>query len=324
MDQARARRRGHHELAPDPGQRVQRQQGDRRAGAAGGRGRALRASRTCTPPATPSRRSSRPSTRSPGRTGSSRCTASTATWWPTPASRSRWACASDHVMVCEDGDQLLLTDDGLCPTPGCRPATSTSTASWATSATACCAIAGCWPRRGWSSWWWPSTSRPGAIITGPEVITRGWVYEAEAEGLLDRCEAAVADAVKEAFAHDAHDIESLQRYVRRAAGKFVNDQHQAPPHDRPRGDGGLTVRRRVGEEDRVGHPPDRLRRSGSCPTAEAHERVAAARVPRARADRHRGGRPPAQVTDRRGRARVHPHASTSRPGSPRADTSACG
>ena len=58
---------------------------------------------------------------------------------------------ADHVLVCEDGDQLVLTDDGLRRSTGrCPPATSTSTASSATSATACCATAGCWPRRAWS------------------------------------------------------------------------------------------------------------------------------------------------------------------------------
>ena len=32
----------------------------------------------------------------------------------------------------------------------------------------------------------------GAIITGPEIITRGWVYAPEAEDLLDECADAVA------------------------------------------------------------------------------------------------------------------------------------
>ncbi len=67
------------------------------------------------------------------------------------------------------------------------------------------------------------------IITGPEVITRGWVYEAEAEGLLDECESAVADSVKSALSHDAVDIETLQRHVRRTAGRFVNERTKRRP-----------------------------------------------------------------------------------------------
>ena len=71
--------------------------------------------------------------------------------------------------------------------------------------------------------------KSGAIITGPEVITRGWIYEAEAEDLLEQCETVVRDAVKEAFDRGATDVESLQRQVRRAAGKFVSDQTRRKP-----------------------------------------------------------------------------------------------
>jgi len=70
----------------------------------------------------------------------------------------------------------------------------------------------------------------GAILTGPEVITRGWVYAPEAEALLDECADVVRQAVKELFAEAGEpDIESLQRTVRRAAGRFVNDRTKRKP-----------------------------------------------------------------------------------------------
>ncbi len=70
----------------------------------------------------------------------------------------------------------------------------------------------------------------GAILTGPEVITRGWVYAPEAEELLDECAEAVRQAIKTVFA-DAKtpDLDSLQRAVRRTAGKFVNDRTKRKP-----------------------------------------------------------------------------------------------
>ncbi|MGK2949074.1 MAG: ribonuclease J [Acidimicrobiales bacterium] len=70
----------------------------------------------------------------------------------------------------------------------------------------------------------------GAILTGPEVITRGWVYAPEAEELLDECADAVRQAIKSVFA-DAKtpDLDSLQRAVRRTAGKFVNDRTKRKP-----------------------------------------------------------------------------------------------
>ncbi|MFP5254924.1 MAG: ribonuclease J [Acidimicrobiia bacterium] len=70
----------------------------------------------------------------------------------------------------------------------------------------------------------------GAILTGPEVITRGWVYAPEAEALLDECADVVRQAVKELFAEAGEpDIEALQRTVRRAAGRFVNDRTKRKP-----------------------------------------------------------------------------------------------
>jgi ribonuclease J len=69
----------------------------------------------------------------------------------------------------------------------------------------------------------------GAILTGPEVITRGWVYAPEAEGLLSACADEVRQAVKDAFEDGATDIESLQRVVRRAAGRFVSEQTRRRP-----------------------------------------------------------------------------------------------
>ncbi len=62
------------------------------------------------------------------------------------------------------------------------------------------------------------------------MITRGWVYAPEADGLLDEASDAVASAIHNAFAEEnTHDIESLQRVVRRAAGKFVSSRTKRRP-----------------------------------------------------------------------------------------------
>ena len=136
---------------------------------------------------------------------------------------------ADHVLVCEDGDQLQLTDDGLVPharvpagylyvdgiVGDVGQGVLRDRRVLAEEGVVVVVVA--------------VDISTGAIITGPEVITRGWVYEAEAEGLIDECESAVSDAIKDAFARDAIDMESLQRSVRRAAGKFVNEQTRRRP-----------------------------------------------------------------------------------------------
>jgi ribonuclease J len=71
--------------------------------------------------------------------------------------------------------------------------------------------------------------KTGAVLVGPEVITRGWVYAPEAEPLLAECADAVRLAVKESVATGAADIEALQKVVRRAAGRFVNESTRRRP-----------------------------------------------------------------------------------------------
>ena len=71
--------------------------------------------------------------------------------------------------------------------------------------------------------------KTGAILVGPEVITRGWVYAPEAEPLLTECADVVRLAVKEGIATGATDIEQLQKVVRRAAGRFVNESTRRRP-----------------------------------------------------------------------------------------------
>lgn len=69
----------------------------------------------------------------------------------------------------------------------------------------------------------------GKVITGPEIITRGWVYAPEAEDLLDEACDLVERAVEQALSDGVRDVESLEKDVRRAAGKFVNERTRRRP-----------------------------------------------------------------------------------------------
>jgi ribonuclease J len=69
----------------------------------------------------------------------------------------------------------------------------------------------------------------GRVITGPEIITRGWVYAPEAEDLLDEACDTVADAVESALAEGERSIDALEQVVRRATGKFVNARTKRRP-----------------------------------------------------------------------------------------------
>lgn len=138
--------------------------------------------------------------------------------------------ADDHVLVCEDGDQLVLTDDGIERRDDAVPAgylyvdgivgdvgggVLRDRKVLAEEGVVVVVVT--------------VDARTGAIVTGPEIITRGWVYAPEAEDLLDGAREAVIEAIKGAFANDAADIEALQRVVRRAVGRYVNQQTRRRP-----------------------------------------------------------------------------------------------
>ena len=68
-----------------------------------------------------------------------------------------------------------------------------------------------------------------AIVTGPEIVTRGWVYAPEADDLLEEAAERVRDSIKEAFDEGATDPDTLRRHVRKAAGSFVNERTRRRP-----------------------------------------------------------------------------------------------
>ena len=70
----------------------------------------------------------------------------------------------------------------------------------------------------------------GKVITGPEIITRGWVYAPEAEELLDEaCEPGRGGGDRGACRNGIRDVEGLEREVRRAAGRFVSERTRRRP-----------------------------------------------------------------------------------------------
>jgi ribonuclease J len=69
----------------------------------------------------------------------------------------------------------------------------------------------------------------GKVLTGPEIITRGWVYAPEAEDLLDEACDTVAEAVEAALAEGVRDVEALERETRRATGRFVSERTKRRP-----------------------------------------------------------------------------------------------
>jgi ribonuclease J len=135
----------------------------------------------------------------------------------------------DHVLVCEDGDVLTLSDDGLQAT-GRVPAgylyvdgivgdvgqgVLRDRKVLAEEGVVVVVVT--------------VDIETGKVLVGPEIITRGWVYAPEAEDLLDEACDTVAAAVEKTLATGVRDVDALERDVRRAAGKFVNERTKRRP-----------------------------------------------------------------------------------------------
>jgi ribonuclease J len=69
----------------------------------------------------------------------------------------------------------------------------------------------------------------GKVLLGPEIITRGWVYAPEAEDLLDEACDTVAKVVEDALKAGTRDVEALEKIVRRSVGKFVSERTKRRP-----------------------------------------------------------------------------------------------
>jgi ribonuclease J len=137
--------------------------------------------------------------------------------------------AADHIMVCEDGDRVALTDDGLVPDSRVPAGYLYVDGIVGDVGHGVLRDRRVLAEEGVVVVVVTVDVGTGGIVTGPEIITRGWVYAPEAEDLLEEAAAEVRQALKEAFAHDATDIESLQRHVRKAAGKFVSERTRRRP-----------------------------------------------------------------------------------------------
>jgi ribonuclease J len=141
----------------------------------------------------------------------------------------RMGVATDNVLLCEDGDVISLTDkgvqfagevpagylyvDGIVGDVGHGVLRDRRVLSEEGVVVVVVTV----------------DAKSGEVLTGPEIITRGWVFAPEAEDLLEEARQAVLDSIREASDKGATDFETLRRHVRSALGKFVNERTRRRP-----------------------------------------------------------------------------------------------
>lgn len=67
------------------------------------------------------------------------------------------------------------------------------------------------------------------IVTGPEIVTRGWVYAPEAEDLIEEAEGHVHDSIMEALDEGITDFETLRRHARTSLARFIKERTRRRP-----------------------------------------------------------------------------------------------
>ena len=72
-------------------------------------------------------------------------------------------------------------------------------------------------------------AKTGEVVSGPEIITRGWVYAPEAEDLLGEARQAVLGALQDAAGPGPVDFETMRRRARQALGRFVSERTRRRP-----------------------------------------------------------------------------------------------
>ncbi len=137
--------------------------------------------------------------------------------------------AKSNVLLCEDGDVLELSDEGLAPVARIPAGYLYVDGIIGDVGQGVLRDRKVLAEEGVVVVIVTVDVASGKVLTGPEIITRGWVYAPEAEDLLDEACEVVAAAVEKALAEGVRSPEALEKDVRRAAGRFVNERTKRRP-----------------------------------------------------------------------------------------------
>ncbi|TVY10601.1 ribonuclease J [Paenibacillus cremeus] len=73
------------------------------------------------------------------------------------------------------------------------------------------------------------SKQDGAILSGPDIISRGFVYVRESEGLLDEANRIVTSTLQRLMNENVNEWASLKTHVKDALGRFLYEQTRRRP-----------------------------------------------------------------------------------------------
>jgi len=69
----------------------------------------------------------------------------------------------------------------------------------------------------------------GDVVTGPEIVTRGWVHAPEAEDLIEDAKQVVLGSIADAAHEGATDFETMRRHARKSLARFIDERTRRRP-----------------------------------------------------------------------------------------------
>ena len=138
--------------------------------------------------------------------------------------------AEDHVLVCEDGDVVTIGSDGAEVERRAVPAGY----MYVDGIVGDVSHGVLRDRRMLSEEGVVVVivtvdSATGEIVTGPEIVTRGWVYAPEAEDLLEDAKQVVRDSIAAAAHEGATDFDTMRRHARKSLARFIDERTRRRP-----------------------------------------------------------------------------------------------
>ena len=137
---------------------------------------------------------------------------------------------ADHVLVCEDGDVVTLTAEGADVDRRAVPAGY----MYVDGIVGDVSHGVLRDRRMLSEEGVVVVivtvdATTGDIVTGPEIVTRGWVYAPEAEDLLEDAKLVVRESIAAAAHEGATDFDTMRRHARKSLARFIDERTRRRP-----------------------------------------------------------------------------------------------
>jgi ribonuclease J len=73
------------------------------------------------------------------------------------------------------------------------------------------------------------SKQEGKILSGPDIISRGFVYVRESEGLLEEATKIVSNTLSRLMSENVNEWTSLKTQVKDALGRFLYEQTRRRP-----------------------------------------------------------------------------------------------